>query len=95
MRVVGEAADGVQLLGTIAAVEWDLLMLDLSLPRLGSAPVLRQVLDRCPGARILVVTIALEAAHAAAIVRMGAAACLGKDRPPEEVLAAIRRISSV
>lgn len=92
MTVVGEAADGRQVLVATETLGWDVLVLDLSLPRIDGSEVLRRVLEARPGARVLVFTIYPEDQHAVQMLRMGAAGYLSKDRPPEELLAAIRTV---
>jgi two-component system, NarL family, invasion response regulator UvrY len=94
LRVVGEATDGRQLLNMAAGLECDVLILDLSLPRVSGPEVLRRLRHLRPTLPVVVLTMYPEDQCAIELLRTGAAAYLCKDRPSEELLEAIRRVAS-
>jgi DNA-binding NarL/FixJ family response regulator len=94
MKVVGEASDGRQLLNAAANLECDVVILDLSLPKVNGPEVLRRLKQLRPNLAILVLTMYPEDQYAIALLRSGASAYLCKDRPSVEVLEAIRRVAS-
>ncbi len=94
IEVVGTAADGRQALklclgGTLA---WDLLVLDLSLPRVGGQEVLRRVREAQPEARVVVLSMYPEDQYAQQLKRDGASAYVSKASPPETLVDAIRAV---
>ena len=94
MVVVGEAADGEEALGALRETEVDLLLLDVSMPGPGVLEVIRRLQASLPDLRILVLSVHSEEQYAVRVLRAGAAGYLMKDRTPEELLDAIRKIHS-
>lgn len=96
ITVVGTATDGRRALQRTLeeGLEWDVLILDLSLPRVGGIEVLRRVMDARPGARVVVLSMYPEEQYALQLIHAGAAAYLSKASPPEALLDAIRRAAA-
>jgi two-component system, NarL family, invasion response regulator UvrY len=92
--VVGEAADGRQVLQALETLECDVVILDLSLPRVGGPEVLRRLRQQRPSLPIVVLTMYPEDQYAVTLMRSGASAYLCKDRPSGELLDAIRKVAS-
>lgn len=90
MRVVAEVDDGWDVLHHPPT--WDVLVLDISLPRLSGIEVLRRLRAERPGARVLVLSMYAEDQFAHRLREEGAAAYLQKSARPEEVIAALRQI---
>lgn len=93
MQLVGEASDGRQVLTAAGRASWDVLVLDLSLPRVNGTEVLRRLRVELPRLRVLVLSMYPESQYAARLLREGAAAYLSKTHAPEEVLAAVRAVA--
>lgn len=93
MTVVGEAADGRQALLAAASVAIDVLILDLSLPRVSGIEVLRRMQKDHPQIRVVVLSMYPEDQYALRLLREGAAAYLSKDHPAEELLRAVREVA--
>ena len=89
MCVAGEAADGRAVLGA-ALDDCDVLLLDLSLPRVHGIEVLRRLHRSRPLLPIVVLSMYPAAQFAARVLADGASAYVAKDRPPLDLLAAIR-----
>lgn len=92
--VAGEAADGWQVLHAEDRATWDVLVLDLSLPKIGGLEVFRRLRAELPALRILVLSMYPEEQYAPRLLLEGAAGYLSKDRDPDEVLAAIRAVAA-
>lgn len=90
-EVVGEADHGARVLTDEALRHCDVLVLDLSLPRVGGTEVLRRVRERWPYVAVVVHSMFPEDQFARRALSAGAAAYVCKDRPPTELLAAIER----
>lgn len=93
MTVVATASDGREVLLSPHLEACDVLVLDLSLPRLSGSEVLRQVHARLPALPVLILSMYPEDQHGLYLLREGAAAYLSKDRSPEELIAAIRALA--
>ncbi|WP_437852334.1 response regulator [Sorangium sp. So ce363] len=91
MRLVGEASDGRELLAAAEAGAWDVLVLDLSLPKVSGLEAMRRLRAARPKLAIVVLSMYAEEQYAVPAMRAGAAAYLSKDRSGDELLDAIRR----
>jgi len=94
MKVVGVASNGREVLNEAPTLECDVIILDLSLPKVNGPEVLRRLKQSRPELRVLVLTMYPEDQYALTLLRSGAAAYLSKDRPPAELLDAIRRVAA-
>ena len=96
IEVAGVAADGRQALKLCLGAElaWDVLVLDLSLPRVGGLEVLRRVREQRPDALVVVLSMYPEDQYAQQLRRDGAAAYVSKSRPPEALVDAIRAVAA-
>ena len=94
MTVTGEAADGRAVLDAIAEPNFDVLVLDLSLPRVNGTEVLRRMKIDRPQLPVVILSMYPEDQYALRLLKEGAAAYLSKDRPPDELLLAIREVSA-
>ncbi|MCC6157633.1 MAG: response regulator transcription factor [Deltaproteobacteria bacterium] len=94
MTVVGEVSSGREVLRRAESESWDVLVLDLSLPDMNGTEVLNRVLEIRPALKVVVLSMYPEDQYGLRLLSMGAWAYLSKDRPPEELLDAIRRVAS-
>lgn len=93
MTVVGEAADGEAAVAEFSRLRPDVLVLDLSLPKLDGWQVLAQVRAMEPHARVLVVSAfgGDEDVHRA--LSAGALGYLLKESTADEIVAAVRAVA--
>lgn len=87
--LVGEANDGKQAVSMALELEPDVVIMDLTMPGLNGVEATKQILERLPDTRILVVSMFDDSASVLAAVRAGAAGYLVKGADREEVLRAI------
>jgi len=92
IEVVGEAADGEQALASAAALEPDVVLMDLVMPRLDGVSALQRLRERAPATRVIVLTSFLDDDKVLPAVRAGAAGYLLKDVQPAELVRAIRMV---
>lgn len=92
LTVIGSAGDGYTALNSPEIDQCDVLILDLSLPRISGSEVMRQMRARRPDLPIVILSMYPEDQYAVHLIRDGASAYLSKDRPPEELLQAIRKV---
>jgi DNA-binding NarL/FixJ family response regulator len=88
--VVGEAEDGEQALAAVAALEPDVVLMDLVMPRLGGVGAIERLREGGSPARVIVLTSFLDEDKVLPAVRAGAAGYLLKDAEPAELVRAIR-----
>ena len=93
MVLAGEAIDGGQFLSAAMRIPFDVLVLDLSLPRVSGAEVLRRMRQRRADLPVVVFSVAPENEHALRLLRSGASAYLSKERLLDELLTAIRTVA--
>lgn len=94
IEVVGEAGDGVQALAQAAALEPDVILMDLVMPRLDGVAAMRRVRERAPHSRIIVLTSFLDDDRLMPALQAGAAGYLLKDVEPAELARAVRTAGS-
>jgi two-component system invasion response regulator UvrY len=94
MMVCGDAASGEELLSRAETEDWDVLVLDISLPGVNGLEVMQRLSAIKPETKVVVFTMYDEASHALRVLRAGAKGFLSKARPPAEVLDAIRKVYS-
>lgn len=93
METVGEAQDGAETLSQAIATRPDVILLDLSMPRLGGLAVLRDLRERVPQSRVLVLTMHADEAYLREALRLGAAGYVVKAAADQELLAAVRAVA--
>jgi NarL family two-component system response regulator LiaR len=92
MELIGEAADGVEAVRQARALEPDVILLDLVMPRKGGIEAIREIKQETPSVRILVLTSFAEDDKVFPAIKAGAQGYLLKDASPRELLGAIRDI---
>jgi NarL family two-component system response regulator LiaR len=92
MELVGEAADGIEAVEKVRALQPDVVLLDLLMPRMDGIEAIGEIVQENPDARILVVTSFAEDEKVFLAVKAGALGYLLKDASPQELLQAIRDV---
>jgi DNA-binding NarL/FixJ family response regulator len=90
LEVVGEAADGVEAVREAERLRPNVILMDLVMPELDGVGAMRELRDRVPGARAIVLTSFLEDERLLPALRAGAAGYLLKNVQPQELTRAIR-----
>jgi DNA-binding NarL/FixJ family response regulator len=90
LRVLAEAADGLEAVAAVERLKPDVLVLDLVLPALHGLEVTRQVARRCPGARVVVLSMYRDEAYVLEALRSGASGYVLKEHDSAHLLRAIR-----
>jgi len=94
MQVVGEAADGIEVMQRVRALDIDVLMLDLSMPGRSGMELIKLVRAEKPRLRILVLSMHQEMQYAVRAIKSGASGYLTKESAPAQLEQAIRKIAA-
>ncbi len=93
MVVADEASDGQEVLSKVRTGNYDVLVLDVSMPGRNGMDILRQLKNEKPGLPVLMLSIHPEEQYAVRALRSGASGYLTKESAPDELVAAIRKVS--
>ena len=92
VQVVAQAADGLETVEKAIATRPDIVVTDISMPRLNGIEVVRRLKEALPDTRVLVLTMHQEDEYVLQAVRVGASGYLVKDSAASELLAAVRSL---
>lgn len=93
ISVAGEASTADELFRLLGAKPVDVVLLDVSMPGSAFVETLRDLRQRHPSVKVLVLSVHPEDQWALRALRAGAAGYLTKDHSPEQLIAAIRRVA--
>ena len=91
--VAEEAQNGREALEKARTGEIDVVLLDISMPGRDGLDILKELRARNPPPAVLILSIYPEELYAVRAIRSGAAGYLTKDSAPDELIAAIRKVS--
>lgn len=94
IEVVGEAADGSEVLPRIREVAPDIVLLDITMPRVGGLDALRHISELPRPPRVLILTMHDDEAHVREALAAGASGYVLKQAADTELLSAIRAVYS-
>jgi len=94
VQVAAEAATGDEALALVKANEYDVAMLDMSMPGLSGLDLIKRIRIERPKLRILVLSMHGEQQYAARVLKAGAAGYLNKDSAAEALVSALRKIAA-
>ena len=90
IRVVGQAADGIEALRMVQALRPEVLLLDLAMPGIDGIEVTRQARAASPTTAVVALTAHDEEAYVLAMLEAGASGYLSKASRGQEVVQAVR-----
>jgi two-component system response regulator NreC len=94
IQVVGEAEDGREALRVALELKPDMLLMDLSMPRMSGMEAIREIRKQVPEIRILVLTVHKSEEYVLAALQAGADGYILKDATHAELLMAIETVLS-
>lgn len=90
--VVGESADGEGAIEAACEGDVDVVLLDLRMPGIGGIEACRQMTEKCPSTRVLVLTSFDDDEEVFGVLAVGAAGYILKDTRPDRVIQAVRSV---
>jgi two-component system, NarL family, response regulator LiaR len=91
-KVVGEASDGEEAVDLAARLEPDVVIMDITMPKMNGLIATRKIKQQRPDTRVLVLTVHSDNEHIMGILEAGAAGYLTKSVFGKEVLSAVRSV---
>jgi len=91
-EVVAEVADGEKAVKIATELVPDVVIMDISMPKMNGIEATKQIKAKCPSIVVLVLTVHDETEHILSILQAGAAGYLIKTAFGEEVVQAIRGV---
>jgi DNA-binding NarL/FixJ family response regulator len=89
IRVVGEAADGLEAVELARTLAPAVVLMDIRMPNMDGLTAARKILDT-GGSRVLILTTFDADEYVYETLKMGASGFLLKDAPPDQLIAAVR-----
>lgn len=94
LTVAGEAENGVQAVNMVRAGEWDVVLMDVSMPDRNGIDALKLIKKEFPRLPVLILSMYPEEQYAIRALKAGAAGYLTKQSAPELLVTAIRQVAS-
>jgi len=92
IQEVGEAGSVAEALRMGREAEWDVVILDITMPDGSGLDILRELKHQKPQLPVLVLSVHSEDQYALRVLRSGAAGYLTKECAPQELVQAVRRV---
>ncbi|MFH1069323.1 MAG: response regulator transcription factor [Candidatus Glassbacteria bacterium] len=93
MFTVEEAENGSEVLGRVEKGNYDVIVLDISMPGISGLDVLKQLKKMKKGVPVLVLSRHPEEQYAVRVIRAGADGYLTKESAPTELASAIQKVA--
>ncbi|MFJ1255986.1 response regulator [Cupriavidus sp. CuC1] len=93
IRVEGEAASGDEVMTRLREMEFDVVVLDISMPDRNGIEVLKLLRQRHPNLPVLILSMYPESLYAINLIRAGASGYLTKESAPDDLVRAIRTVA--
>jgi DNA-binding NarL/FixJ family response regulator len=90
IEIAGSLPDGNDVVERCRELEPDVVLVDYRLPGIDGVQVTRLLRESAPGVAVVSLTAAAGEREVAALLEAGAVSCLGKDRPLDEIVDAVR-----
>lgn len=90
IEVIGTCGDGDEACSVAASARPDVVLMDLSMPRLDGVEATRQILANNPVVRVVIFTSAVDGRQALDALEIGAVSCVFKGSGTAEIVRAVR-----
>jgi DNA-binding NarL/FixJ family response regulator len=93
-EIVAEASDGFEVMQRVRECDFDVLLLDMSMPGKSGVELIKQVKGEKPRLRVLVLSMHEEQQYAIRAIKAGASGYLTKESASGQLVSALRKIAS-
>jgi DNA-binding NarL/FixJ family response regulator len=94
MVMVDEASNGQEVLERVSKNDYDVVLLDISMPGRSGLDILKELKGQKPKLSVLVLSIHPEEQYAVRVLKAGASGYLTKESAQDELISAIQKIST-
>ena len=94
LEVIDEASSGIELLDKLNDNNYDVVLLDISMPGKDGLDTLKDLKLKAPSLPVLIFTVYPEQQYAIRVLKAGASGYINKECEPEELINAIRKVST-
>ena len=92
IRVVGVAENGLEAVREVLRLKPQIVLMDISMPDLNGVEATRQLADRCPASKVIILSMHATIEHYHHAIRAGAYGYLLKESATEEIAHAVRSV---
>jgi DNA-binding NarL/FixJ family response regulator len=92
MVVAGEAVNGWEVLDKARGGDYDVVVLDISMPGKNGMEILKELKRERPGVPVLILSMHPEEQYALRALRAGASGFVAKESAPDELIAALEKV---
>src|SRR5438105_1687088 len=89
IKVIGEASDGDEALRKARELSPDIVLMDISMPRMNGLAVTEALRKESPNVKVLILSVHSKKEYIFRIIQAGAHGYVSKEAPPEELVRAI------
>ena len=89
---IDDVSDGIELLNKIQKNDYDIIILDISMPGKSGIETLRDIKSIKPNIPVLMLSMHPEEQYAIRVLKAGASGFISKDSAPDELIAAVEKI---
>lgn len=93
ISVSAEAANGHEVMDRVRSLDFDVLLLDMSMPGKSGIELIKQVKSEKPKLRVLVLSMHEEQQYAVRAIKAGASGYVTKDSAGTQLVSAIRKVA--
>ena len=93
-QVIGEAGDGAEAVRLAGVLKPELVIMDLTMPIMNGIDATREIVKRCPGTKILALSMESDRFFVVEVLKAGATGYLPKDTAFAELVDAIKTVAS-
>ncbi|MEM9857650.1 MAG: response regulator transcription factor, partial [Bacteroidota bacterium] len=94
MEVIGDCANGTEVLGFLEHQPADVLVLDINMPKMDGISCAKKVKAKFPKTKIIILTMYAQKSFIEEVIKIGIDGCLLKNNTGKELADAIRRVQS-
>lgn len=93
ITVVDEASNGREALAHLDQAQYDVILLDISMPGESGVEILKQIKNIKPDQVVLILSMHPEEQYAFRVLRAGASGYVTKEKTPDKLISAIRKVA--
>ena len=92
LRVIGTSADGRDTVRQVAKLQPEVVVMDIAMPQMNGIEAAREIRDRAPQARVVILSMHSSVEHVFHALEAGAAGYVLKESAGKEIIEAVRAV---